>query len=437
MVIDNCSQLDLFNNRNVFLYPILQDARVHPVAASILGFVLVDVDTKQTFSLSVAHPEAIFQYADKSLSFLNSCTVYSYDTQVLSYCGYSVDGFLDAELQYYLSFNQPYSFENPPIVQHYNRAYPNCNLIGGLIGLQKHEQIALELFEKAFVQQKQVGLDFYQHQLVPAFFGIEKNGLQIDVALFEQRFGQTNARVADKCYTHYNFFTITGRPSNRFGGVNFAALNKEDQTRECFISRFGEDGCLVEIDFNAYHPRLIASLIGYDFGSSSAYEQLAKQYLNKTNPSSSDVKLIKEATFRQIYGGIQQQFLSIPFFFAANELSEELWRVFTRQGYIESILSGRRLYSRNHVDIDRNTLFNYFIQMHETEMNVLVLNKIHKELSQLKSVPILYTYDSILFDVHKEDQQYLVEQVLPSCIDYHKFPVKIKSGSVYKDLMVC
>jgi hypothetical protein len=437
MVIDNRSQLDLFNNRNVFLYPILQDARVHPVVSSILGFVLIDVDTKQTYSVSVAHPESLYHYTDKTLSFLDTCTVYSYDTQILNYCGYTKDGLIDTELQYYLFCNQAYSFENPPIVNHYNRLYPNCNLIGGLIGLQKHEQIALELFEKTFVQQRQAGLEFYQNQLLPAFFNIEKNGLQIDTALFDQRFGQTKAKVGDRCFTHYNFFTTTGRPSNRFGGVNFAALNKEDQTRECFTSRFNQQGCLLEIDFNAYHPRLIASLIGYDFGTDNAYEHLAKQYFAKPTPAASDIRLMKEATFRQIYGGIQQQYLSIPFFFAANELSEELWRVFNAQGFVESPISKRRLHTRNYSDIDRNTLFNYFIQMYETESNVLILNNLHSSMKHLQSVPILYTYDSILFDVCVDEQQQLVEQVLPSCIDYDRFPVKLKSGTVYKDIAVC
>ena len=33
-------------------------------------------------------------------------------------------------------------------------------------------------------------------------------------------------------YSEYNLFTSTGRPSNRFGGINFAALNKKDGSRE-------------------------------------------------------------------------------------------------------------------------------------------------------------------------------------------------------------
>ena len=47
-------------------------------------------------------------------------------------------------------------------------------------------------------------------------------------------------------YSEYNPYTTTGRPSNRFGGTNFAALNKTDGSREKYISRF-DGGMLVII----------------------------------------------------------------------------------------------------------------------------------------------------------------------------------------------
>jgi hypothetical protein len=133
-----------------------------------------------------------------------------------------------------------------------------------LISLYQHEDIALKAFEESFVKAKQEGLEFYQTQFQQAFYNIERNGLKINESLFEERFGQSVSRDKDYCYSQYNYFTITGRPSNRFGGINFAALNKEDDTRECFTTRF-EDGILIEVDFNSYHPRLIASIVDYDF----------------------------------------------------------------------------------------------------------------------------------------------------------------------------
>ena len=56
--------------------------------------------------------------------------------------------------------------------------------------------------------------------------------------------------------------TTTGRPSNSFGTVNFAALPPEK--RKAFIP---ENDYLVEFDFDAYHLRLIGNLVGFDFNS--------------------------------------------------------------------------------------------------------------------------------------------------------------------------
>ena len=76
-------------------------------------------------------------------------------------------------------------------------------------------------------------------------------------------------------YSEYNIFTSTGRPSNRFGGTNFAALNKKDGSRKPYVSRY-KNGVLVEMDYDAYHLRLIGELIGYDFPKGSVHEHMAE-----------------------------------------------------------------------------------------------------------------------------------------------------------------
>ena len=72
--------------------------------------------------------------------------------------------------------------------------------------------------------------------------------------------------------------------------------------------------------------------------------------------------------------------------------------------------------------------------MYETETNVLILKNIHQRLVDRKTKPILYTYDSILFDVDNSELDYLLEGVLPNSIDLNKFPIKIKRGASYKTL---
>ena len=100
----------------------------------------------------------------------------------------------------------------------------------------------------------------YNDEILDNLSCIEKNGL---------------ITTEGKVFSEYNLYTSTGRPSNRFGGINFAALNKKDGSRKKFISRF-KNGVLVEMDFDAYHLRLIADKVEYDFPKGSVHEHMAK-----------------------------------------------------------------------------------------------------------------------------------------------------------------
>jgi hypothetical protein len=426
MIIDNIQQLQSLKERTVFLYPISKDNRLHNYNNSIIGFIVIDTNTKEVFTISNGHPDGIFNTSN--LDFLNSCVVYCYNVELLKYSGYCVDNHINVKLQYYLQTNKGYDPEYSSLEQHYSRQYQNCHKINELIPLYKHEELAYEIFTDCYIKEQQQGLTFYQEKIFNVFHNIEKQGIKINESLFEERFGQSFSRNKEHCHTQYNYYTTTGRPSNRFGGINFAALNKEDSTRECFVSEFGT---LLEMDFNSYHPRLIASLIGYDFGSDNVYEHLAKYYHNTPNPTSDQILDAKEGTFRQLYGGIQKQYLHIPFFAMTDALAQMLWNDANEHGYITSPLSGRKLVIDNYQDINCYTLFNYFIQMYETETNVLVLEDLFKVLDK-DIVPILYTYDSILFDLPKEKIPVLKEllyKVVPK-----EFPFKLKTGVNYKTL---
>ena len=109
----------------------------------------------------------------------------------------------------------------------------------------------------------------YDNNIVQTFSKIETNGLYTKDG-YE--------------YTKYNVYTTTGRPSNSNKGINYAALNKDDGTREKYISRF-ENGKLIEFDYDAYHLRLIANLIGIDQPPGSFHKRkLYKKNLDNMNP---------------------------------------------------------------------------------------------------------------------------------------------------------
>lgn len=434
MIIDEQNQLELLKDRDVLLHPITIDSRVHPSTASIIAFTIITLDTQQSYIVSVSHPEGLFHIKD--LSFLTK-NIYTTNRALLSSNGYNIKAY-DVELIYYLHTNKGFNINSCAMALHYQRVLPDCTKTNALIGLIKLEEQVLEIYNKYYKADLPAGLDYYADVLKHSLLNVQHNALQIDTAKFQQSFGKSFRTYNSKCYTQYNFYTMTGRPSNRFGGVNFAALPKEDDTRECFISRF-ENGCLLELDFNSYHPRLIADIVGYSFGKQDAYEHLAQHYHNTTTPTLDQIAKAKEDTFRQLYGGIRKDYLNIPFFAATNIFSKEIWKHMITEGYVDSVLSGRRLLLSNYQDINEHTLFNYYIQMYETEKNAVVLKNILEYLQTylLKSVPILYTYDSILFDVHPDEMRIIVDHLIPCCIDTDAFPVKLKQGLDYKNMTLC
>ena len=226
-------------------------------------------------------------------------------------------------------------------------------------------------------------------------------------------------------YTQYNMLTTTSRPSNTFGGVNYAALPKDGDVRKRFISRF-EGGKLYQLDFDGYHIRLIGKLIGVDIPLDiKAHKWLADQY-------GADLKDAKAITFRQLYGGVQDEYKHITFFSKTAQYIETLWGEFTRNGEVHTPLLKRKLTFDK--DLNKNKVFNYILQSVETERNILILEKLSKMISSRKSLPILYTYDSILFDVHPEDGNELILEI-KKVMESDGFPTDVEIGDNYKDMV--
>jgi DNA polymerase I-like protein with 3'-5' exonuclease and polymerase domains len=288
------------------------------------------------------------------------------------------------------------------------------------------------------VQWKEEDLDrgflFTNDTMVNLFSKLENNGLAVDSEKFLDFFGdeQTVHIRNNIVYTQYNFLTSTGRPSNRFGGVNYAALKKEGGERTSFVSRFGKDGNLVMMDYSAFHPRLIAHLSNFDMEKSvNPYEYLAQHYFNKTNIDAEDIAVSKGFTFTQIYGGIDKRWLHIPYFHKTQEYINHRWKFFVENGYIETPKYGRKIKLCHIGDPSPNKLFNYILQAYETEMAVETLGELMGFLKDVTTaIPVLYTYDSVLFDVHKQHGEDIIKKV-KSIMEKNDLPVKVYVGDNY------
>ena len=78
-----------------------------------------------------------------------------------------------------------------------------------------------------------------------------------------------------------------------------------------------------------------------------------------------------------------------------------------------------------------NKLFNYLIQLAETESNMNVISDIKELLQDKKSKLVLYLYDSFLFDFNKEDGKDLIINIKKIIERQGKYPTKIKVGQNY------
>ena len=310
------------------------------------------------------------------------------------------------------------SYEKEKTKSHYflQQNHQNKEDINKIIPIVKH----YEACEKNYDNLKQYINEpinpFYNNRVPLVFNAIERNGLQVDPQLFEDYFDQNRG---DKVYTQYNYRTTTTRPSNRFGGINYAALNKENNCRESFIPR---NDTFVEFDISAYHPTLLSKLVGFDFGSEDIHSTFAKMY-------GVDYKKSKELTFKQLYGGVFDQYKDLEFFKKVQVYTDNLWKDFNEKGWVECPISKHRFEKDKLSDMKPQKLLNYLLQNLETATNVHILWEIIKVLRNKKTKIVLYTYDSFLLDLSKEDEELV--GVVKEIFNKHKLQTKIIHGNNY------
>lgn len=350
-----------------------------------------------------------------------------YDFIDINLIKYLNDGYID---------DTDYSTNAHKFIEKNFRNVPDINMC---VPLLKHARSFIEKVKD--IEQldtsiiKEEGFIFVNDVTTNCFAKLEANGICVNED-FTEEFGneQTKHVKNNLIYTQYNLLTSTGRPSNRFAGVNYAALNKTDDSRTCFVSRHGDDGMLVMMDYNAFHPRLIAHLVNFHMDTNeNPYAYLAKYYFNKKEANEEDIAVAKAYTFPQIYGGFDKKWLHIPYFGKIQEYIDHRWKFYNENGYIETPKYKRKIKPCHIPNANPSKLFNYILQAFETEMAVGVLNELLNFLDNKKSKPVLYTYDSILFDMHKSDKIDTIKR-LKSIMERDKFPVKVYIGKNYKDM---
>ena len=93
-----------------------------------------------------------------------------------------------------------------------------------------------------------------------------------------------------------------------------------------------------------------------------------------------DYKESKTLTFKQLYGGVFEEYKEIEFFKRIDIYVKELWSEFESNGYITCPISNYK-FEKNKLDGMRpQKLFNYLLQNLETSTNILIMWDILKIL---------------------------------------------------------
>ena len=295
--------MQMWENNPSIVIPIWCDLDKHPMNNE-LAFLFVRVG-KTDFILIYNHIDGKSHHLDLSTS---TQPKWVWNKKGLLQTGTNIQNIFDISNYYFFEKNQtiPDEVQNQPFISHYTRMGIRENL-GKIAPLMKWGE-----YLKSFVDNISTTIpppdlspkSWIDNTMIPLLSQIERYGVRVDGKKFIDRYPQATKHLNNNIvYTEYNPYTVTSRPSNRFGGINFSALNKKDGTREVFIPKDGH--IFLQMDYDAYHPRIIGKLIDYKLPDTSVHQWLADQY-------GVDYGESKGITFQLLYGGIPEEFDSIP-----------------------------------------------------------------------------------------------------------------------------
>lgn len=314
----------------------------------------------------------------------------------------------------------PDEVQNQSFISHYTRMGVRENL-GKIAPLMKWNEYLKSFIDKFNLPTP--SKSWIDDTMIPLLSDIERYGCRVDEKKFIDRYPNATKHLkGNTLYTEYNPYTVTSRPSNRFGGINFSALNKKDGTREVFVPKEGH--IFLQMDYDAYHPRIIGKLIKYDLPKTSVHQWLADQY-------EVDYSESKGITFQLLYGGIPEEFDSIPYYKKVREYIEVLWEESSKKGYLST--HNRDIPLSSIEGVNPQKVFNYLLQATETELNMGIMKRMLEFIKQTDIELTLYTYDSFLFsfplDTPKEHALKLKE-----IAESFGFPIKVDWGTDYSKI---
>lgn len=426
-VIEKQDQLDkLTCFGDCFIDFISQNNNFHPKISPLSLIYLRPLNDHKGYIFCLNHSESFSLDKEYTINWINNNTqkLFTPDKKKALYYFNNFDKLYDINFIESIPLDKLQT--NNCIDFYYKKHYalPNVNC---LIPLSKHYEEKENLFglAKPIISQFRENNNTYKfnnNQTTQVFFEIENNGIKIDKDCFIDCYGGDLKHpefniLKGKIYSHYNLYTTTSRPSNSYNHINFVALNKNNGERLCYRP---SNDMFIEFDIQGYHPRILGEMINFSFlNTRNTYETLAT-ILDVSYDEA------KELTFKQIYGGVWNEYKNKPFFKDIIRITDDIWDTYQFSKYYET---KNRIFAIDK-DMTQSKLLNYIIQSKETSINVEILTEIINYLKDKQTKLVLYVYDSILIDYAHSDGN----QVLSDIKNMIHYPVNIKTGKNYHNL---
>jgi hypothetical protein len=403
-------------NKIKLLVPVWSSHKAHPLGTRV-SFYYYRTDEEDGI-INLNHIDA------KKLSKVEINTLFDNDIIILDSRYISNLGF-DFEWLYFEEYGKPFIFNEfaESVYRGYRRDFMELNDCIPLMKWYELLKTLPDLNLKTDTNRK-------YSSAIRTLGRLEGAGVKVDREKFIDSFGfdPQYIKKGDIVFTQYNPYTITGRPSNRHMGVNYSALNKSDGSREAFVSRF-PNGTLLQFDYESYHIRLIAGMIGFKLPTDiSAHQYFANLY-------GTDYETAKGITFRYLYGGLDDTARGIEFFRKVDEYIKEVYQKFVISGRLTTPLYKREIHFGRIEGATEQKVFNYLLQALETEVNYMKMEQLWDKLGDRMSRAILYTYDALLFDVHPIERDDII-RIVKEVMEGGGFPVRVYEGKNYSDLEV-
>lgn len=401
--VADISELERTRGEPKLVIPVLSSPNLHWTENRVSFIYFYLVRTFEEFVVGINHNDVCDVEIRAVIDFLNKGD-YMFKKKYLSLYWANLSEIWDVEMLYWFQTNQKLVPETFPVIHDFHVQFKEIKNINDSIPIMKWLDYCRDIKDKFLLVHNgfEVTESFIKYnQLLDDLSEIEKNGLN-----------------DEKC--EYNPFTLTGRPSNHFNGINYAALNKTDGTRKRFVSRH-EKGLLIEIDLSGFHLYLIYLILGKEFPK-NIYEELGKLYPSNVTP--------KEFTFKQIYGGIDQELREVEPFKSILRLEQEIFLRY-KTNSLKTFLFDRKINCEILKGFNQSKVFNYMLQNLETEFNALLIQRLNELLREKETKLILYTFDSFLLDYSFKDGKETLKEIMEIFKD---IPFHLKVGTNYHEM---